>query len=85
MADAEAERTPRARRPRLVAAGLAVALLGTIGVGWRQAHRPNPAPTFCTADGYLLDDGTSLQRDPDRGCRWVDEDGTPATLPRAAR
>ena len=31
--------------------------------------------TFCTADGYLTDDGVHLHRDPDQGCAWVDEQG----------
>ncbi len=66
------------------AAGLGLALAGTIAFGWSQLDRSEPA-TFCTADGYVTEDGQTLQRDEEQGCAWVDSTGKPVSVDAAGR
>ena len=58
------------------ALGLLVALLASVGLAW-HVGRPDAPPDrgFCTADGYITDDGRTLHRGNDQDCRWVDENG----------
>ena len=74
-AEARANRDDRWRMIR--AAGLGIALAGTIAFGWnlvRPGAAPAPAP-MCTADGYVTSSGETLTRDASQGCAWVDADG----------
>ena len=63
-------------RWRLIrAAGLGIALAGTIAFGWSRLQ-PKPAtPTSCPADGYVTGAGAELRRDAEQGCAWVDGNG----------
>ena len=76
-ADADARRREADDRRWVLirSAGLGLVLAGTIAIGWHHLHQERGARTFCTADGYLTDDGVHLHRDPDQGCAWVDEQG----------
>ncbi|HWJ60747.1 MAG TPA: hypothetical protein VNS19_02165 [Acidimicrobiales bacterium] len=80
-AEAKAARDERWRLIR--AAGLGLALAGTIAFGWSRI-RPEPEPArFCNADGYVTADGTELHRDQD--CRWVGPDGKPVPVDAEGR
>lgn len=59
------------------AAGLGLALAGTIAFGWSQLDRSEPAK-FCPADGYVTKSGETLTRDSN--CTWVDGDGKPVPV-----
>lgn len=72
--EAKAARTERWRLIR--AAGLGIALAGTIAFGWSHLRPQEDAPaTFCTADGYTTESGEVYGRDPQQGCAWVDAEG----------
>lgn len=61
-------------RTRVVRVAAVLTIATGLGAAW--AGRPtDERPRFCTADGYVLGDGRILSRDPDRDCRWVDEEG----------
>jgi len=75
---AAAERSAPSERWMLIrAAGLGLALAGTIAFGWSQLHQSEPA-RFCNADGYVTDSGETLTRSAD--CAWVDADGKPVPV-----
>ncbi|MGN6693728.1 MAG: hypothetical protein ACTHN0_06085 [Aquihabitans sp.] len=77
-AEARASRDERWRMIR--AAGLGIALAGTIAFGWSRI-RPEPEPArSCPADAVITDDGARLHRDPAQGCAWVDADGAKVTV-----
>ena len=59
------------RRGAVTACALALTAT-TAGV---VAAGDEPAPQFCTADGLIGDDGEIYGRDPDQGCRFVDQFG----------
>jgi hypothetical protein len=70
------QRTSSGDRWMLVrAAGLGLALAGTIAFGWSQLDRSQPVERFCTADAFITTSGETLTRDHDQGCAWVDADG----------
>lgn len=73
-------------RSELPTLGLAVALVLSIGLGWRVA-RPDDSPKtmFCTADGYIRADGQMLHRDNFHGCQWVDDAGHPVPVDKNGR
>lgn len=73
--------TSRRRGSVLRVSGLAIALLLTVGIGWRQTHQSEPAPKFCTAEGYLMLDGRLLGHDSYNDCAWVDQDGNLVSPP----
>ena len=57
---------------RLVA-GVVLLLLGAVlisGAVWMRADEP----VYCPADALIVD-GKTYGRDPDQGCKFVDEDG----------
>lgn len=75
-AEARATRDERWRIIR--AAGLGIALAGTIAFGWSRI-RPEPEPArFCTADGYVTESGETLSKD--ENCAWVDQEGNKVTV-----
>jgi hypothetical protein len=40
--------------------------------------RSRSTPRFCTADGLISDQpGVTYHRDPDQGCKFVDQNGNP--------
>lgn len=71
--EAKAARDDRWRLVR--AAGLGIALAGTIAFGWSHIRPAPESARFCTADGFVTEAGQTLTRDPDQGCAWVDADG----------
>jgi len=75
-AETKAGKAARGERWRLIrAAGLGIALAGTIAFGWSLVRPKDETPRMCTADGYITESGEILGRDLDQGCAWVDGDG----------
>ncbi|WP_421119024.1 hypothetical protein ACE2AJ_16895 [Aquihabitans daechungensis] len=70
---------PSERWMLIRAAGLGLALAGTIAFGWSQLDRSEPA-TSCTADGSVTESGETLTRDDAQDCAGVDADGKPVPV-----
>lgn len=59
----------------MVLAGVVLLMLLVAVLGLTFIGREESEERFCTADGMLGPNGETYGRDPNQGCKFVDDDG----------